>query len=471
MPALKSTDMGTKIASSGPYAGETRDKIFELKIKDEKQFTLGSTEHGAKVTGVSYDNKTRKFSFYRSTNKNVIETVSYTGVFKDPEFGGGKGSGGGADDTKYTESLQCYYCSYVFNVAKKKITSAKPEQLKQGTRFVQASESLENCLSNGPGNWVETDVYIKTANRLYDEYGTKMRSPVYFHRGSKFMDNVYSAKAKCHKIDKATGDPQAPGSFSHDKWNPGDIWASTFPTNESPLADYTSNWGELNERVYDLAKSGKLLGISLKKIEANALRANYQQFNAPTLAPPASYTFGSWSYGKTGDFFKSQDIYIRIGTKEVQFRTFGGTTSWQGEIKGTAAAGGRIGGGNVHFYCKEIFGKGIFGNYETEAEYLEWFKRNESNGVSQQRMYDLYKKYNRQSTPSLPLLDQAEFMKNLAAIPKLKEYNFKNSKMICLEFLDVIMSGTTAQRDQLATKMFRYAESATDQSSYFIKLY
>lgn len=469
MPALKSTDMGTKIASSGPYAGETRDSIFELKIKDGKQFTLGASESGPKVTGVAYDRATKTLNYYKSTNKSVIESVRYTGVFKDPEFGGGRGSGGGADDTKYTESLQCYYCSYVFNVAKKKITSVTPDQLKQGERFVQATETLVNALAKGPGWWVENDVYIKTANRLFDEYGRKMISPVYFHRGSKFMNDLYAAKTKCHKNDKENGDPQAPGSFSHDKWNPGDIWASTFSVLETPLADYTSNWGELNERVWNLASQGKLLGISLKKVEAP--RANYQQFNAPTMALPSSYTFGSWSYGKTGDFFKSQDIYIRIGTKEVQFRTFGGTTSWQGEIKGAAAAGGRIGGGNIHFYCKEVFGKGIFGSYDDEASYLAAFKRGEANGTSQKRMYELYKKYNHLSLPTQPLMKEMDFMKKLADIPKLKEYNFKNSKMICLEFLDVILSGTTAQRDQLATKMFRYAESNTDQSSYFIKLY
>ena len=86
-------------------------------------------------------------------------------------------------------------------------------------------------------------------------------------------------------------------------------------------------------------------------------------------------------------------------------------------------------------------------------------------------MYNLYKKYNSKSLPMQPLLSEDEFNKKLSEFPKLKEYNFKNSKMICLEFLDVILSGTIAQRNQLATKMFRYAESNTDQSSYFIKLY
>lgn len=468
MPALQSGDMGTKIASSGPYAGETRDKIFELKIKDGKEFTLGSTEHGPKVKGVSYDSKTRKFSHYDAINKKVIKEISYNKVFKDPEFGGGRGSGGGADDTKYTESLQCFYCAYVFNIANKKITHASPEDLKKAERFTDTTEGLASCLKNGPANWLETDVYIKTANRLFDEYGRKMISPVYFHRGSKFMDRVYAAKTACHKIDKATETPQAPGSFSHDKWNPGDIWASTFPTTGDPLKESVSNWGEINHKVEALAKEGKLLGISLKKVTSP--NANYQQYNA-TGSPVSEYAFGTWSYGKTGDFFKSQDIYIKIAGKEVQFRTFGGTTSWQGEIKGASAAGGRIGGGNIDFYCKEVFDKGIYGEQGTEAGYLAAFKRGESNGDSQKRMYNLYKKYNSKSLPMQPLMSESDFIKKLSEIPKLKEYNFKNSKMICLEFLDVILSGTTEQRNQLATKMFRYAESNTDQSSYFVKLY
>ena len=95
-------------------------------------------------------------------NNDKIEEVYYTGVFKDPEFGGGRGSGGGADDTKYTESLQCYYCSYVFNIAKKTIKSVTPKELEKAVRHVNATESLESCLKNGPGWWLENDVYIKT---------------------------------------------------------------------------------------------------------------------------------------------------------------------------------------------------------------------------------------------------------------------------------------------------------------------
>jgi hypothetical protein len=467
MAALQSKDF-SKTASSGDYAGETRDKIFSLKIKDKKPFIIGTTKAGKTVVGIGYDSKKRILQYKESSSSKVIKETSFTKVFKDKDFGGGSGSGGGAEDTKYTESLQCYYCSYVFNVKKGKCTSVSPKDLKSAEKYVNADVSLNDCLKNGPANWVETDVYIKTANTLYDKHGSKMRGVVYFHRGSKFMNEVYKAKADCHKIDKQNGMPQAPGSFSNDKWNPGDIWASTFRPTESPLKEYTSSWGELNSAVYDLAKKGKLLGISLKKVSANQAKAKWTEFNTPSqLASRPSYKFLSFTYGKTGDFFNSQDIYVKTSEGDVQFRTFGGDTSWQGEIKGGAAAGGKIGGGNVNFYCQQVFGKTIYGGFGSERDYLNWIKQNETNGKFQEQLYELYKKYNSKSQPSKPLMEKPEFM----GFMEESDYNFKNSKAICMQFVDILMSSTAAKRNEFTTKMFRYAQSDTDQSSYFVKLY
>ena len=58
--------------------------------------------------------------------------------------------------------------------------------------------------------------------------------------GSKFMDNIYKAKATCQKIDKESGDPQAPGTFSNDKWNPGDIWMTSLqsPASQKPFENF-----------------------------------------------------------------------------------------------------------------------------------------------------------------------------------------------------------------------------------------
>lgn len=466
MAALSSSDF-KKSASGGAYAGESRHKIFSLKIKDKKPFILGETKNGKQIFGVAYSEKTGILSYKETPTAKEIKEVKNTKVFKDSDFGGGAGSGGGAEDTKYTESLQCYYCSYVFNKAKKQVKTITDSELASAKQYVFASKSLEECLRNGPPDWIETNVYIKTANTLYEKFGSKFNGTVYFHRGSKFMDNVYEAKTVTHNLDKKSKDPQAPGSFSNDKWNPGDIWASTFPPDSSPLMEYTSSWGELNAQVSKLAgvkqNQTKLLGISLKKIGASAPKAKLSEFNADKKAQP-SYKFKSFKYGKTGDFFNSQDIYITTSVGEVQFRTFGGETSWQGEIKGGDAAGGKIGGGNVDFYCRQVFNSGIYGGYRTESDLLLSIKK-DSKITS--KMYTLYKKYNNKSVPSAGLITEQEFNSQW----KTKDYKFINSKVICMYFLDVLMSANPAKRDEFVTKMFKYAQSDVDQSSYFVKLY
>jgi len=465
MAALSSADF-RKNASGGAYAGESRHKIFSLKIKDKKPFILGATKYGKKIIGVDYDQKSGVLLYKETPTTKTIKQVKNTKIFKDPDFGGGAGSGGGAEDTKYTESLQCYYCSYVFNKARKQVKAVTDAQLSSAKQYVFATKSLDECLKNGPPDWIETGVYIKTANALFEKFGNKFKGTVYFHRGSKFMDNVYSAKSATHNLDKKSKNPQAPGSFSNDKWNPGDIWASTFPPNSSPLMESTSSWGELNSEILKLAgvkqSVTKLLGISLKKVGSSATKAKLSEFNADTKTK--NYKFKSFKYGKTGDFFNSQDIYVNTSVGEVQFRTFGGETSWQGEIKGGDAAGGKIGGGNVDFYCKQVFKSGIYGDYNNERDLLAGIKK-DSQIIP--KMYKLYKKYNSKSTPSIKLLTEKEFTAQWST----KDYKFINSKVICMYFLDVLMSGSTAKQDEFITKMFKYAQSDVDQSSYFVKLY
>jgi hypothetical protein len=464
MPALNSKDM-TNPASGGPYAGESRDAIFQLKIKEKRPFILGSSKNGKEVIGVKYEKNKKTISYYIGNKKSVVTTVAYTKIFKDKDFGGGAGSGGGAEDTKWTESLQCYYCSYVFNFAKGKIKKASDDDLKRGAKFVVAP-SLKDCLEKGPSDWIENDVYLKTANKLYEKFGKVMRGGVYFHRGSPFMDSLYKAKKAAHDIDRKSKSPQAPGSFSNDKWNPGDIWASTEIPSSKPLSESTGSWGELNAEVYSRGEKGTLLGISLKKIGVNA-PAKLTEYNTPkTQSRRESYTYTGYTYGKTGNFFQSQDIYLHTNVGDVQFRTFGGETAWQGEIKGGAAAGGKIGGGNVDFYCHQVFGKGIYKGLGTEKSLIQWIKSNQD-GDYQETLYKLYKKHNGSSKPSGKILTEEDFYASLAD----KDFKFKNSKLICMLFLDVLESGSTKKQHEFITKMFRYAQSDVDQSSYFVKIY
>jgi len=466
MPVLKLGDF-SKSAASGAYAGETRDKIFELKIKDKKKFTLGAAKTGRQFVGVSYDKKLRELTY--QNGKNIV-TVKYSKIFKDGDFGGGGGSGGGAEDTALTESLQCFYCSHVFNYATTHpCKSVSHAQLKQAKMYAHTDRTLDQCLKSGPADWEANDVYLKTANKMYSELKFAA-GKVHFHRGSTFMTNVYKAKTACHTIDKLKGKPQAPGSFSHDKWNPGDIWASTSSSTSTPLDKFTDSWGKLNGEVLRLGgnanKTGiQLLGISLKKISA-AVAARLQEFSTPAMkAGRESYKWQGYTYGKTGDFFSSQDIYVKISGQEVQFRTFGGSTSWQGEVKGASAAGGKIGGGNVDFYLKDIFSKSVFANKTSEAQFLTEIKQTRFDFDN--TLYEAYKRHRLGQSTTKPELGKDEFIELLSK----QDDNFKNSKILCMNFLDAVMSGSSIQRDNFATALFRYASSDTDQSSYFVKLY
>ena len=103
-----------KKSSGGPYKGQDYVQIALAKIRDKSQFTIGSKEGTNKVYGISLDEINGKFFL---TYTNVKLSTKPTGeklisqFFKDPDFGGGKGSGGGAADTAVTESMQCYYLS------------------------------------------------------------------------------------------------------------------------------------------------------------------------------------------------------------------------------------------------------------------------------------------------------------------------------------------------------------------------
>lgn len=467
MPTLSADDM-RKSSSAGEYAGNTRLDIFDLKIKDKKPFIIGSSASGQKVIGVSYDRKLGILTYKKTGAKSTYE-ARRAQIFKDKDFGGGGGSGGGSADTDRTESLQCFYNAYVFNIKKGTCTSVSPTQLKSASKFTHTSHGLQDCLNKGPADWIETDVYIKTANKLWEKYGRRMtkNGSVHFHRGSPFMKGLYDAKSACHKIDKASDDPQAPGSFSNDKWNPGDIWATTFGELEKPLSKSTSSWGDLQAEVMRLAKAGKLLGISLKKLGKGS-PATAKEFNTPKqIANRDTYTYNSFKFGKTGDFFSSQDIYIDTNGGEIQFRTFGGDTSWQGEIKGGSAAGGKIGGGNVDFYCKQVFGNDIYNGRGSEKAFLSSIK---SDPKWPSKAYQIYKKYNSKSKPSIDLVSEKVFLQEWANHEQGD--NFRMSKSICLMFIEAFASTGTSKAKQhdLITKMFRYASSDVDQSSFFVKI-
>ena len=185
-------------------------------------------------------------------NRGSIVYLPITKVTKSEELGGGSsGSGGGAKDTEITESLQCYYTSVKYNGGSdwKKLTDSpqgiNKKILADYAKYCDTGKiSLDQCLTAVKNkksllSWIDTvpNVFIKTADGIYDStFGKNFisKGKVYFHRDSAFMKAVYVRRKKFMDHDKrlaqeTDGKMIAPGSFSNDKWNPGDIWMSTLP--------------------------------------------------------------------------------------------------------------------------------------------------------------------------------------------------------------------------------------------------
>ena len=186
MASLKTAEM-VKTAKSGNYSGSTRDKIFELKINsaNNNTFIIGATESGKKVIGVKYvidKQGKREFTYVlpqHKTKKNLANnqiTVSPLRVFKSPDFGGGaRGSGGGTAETKITESMQCYYNSYIYNTGSgvrrgEALLKTPPtkKELEATAGHCRTTHSLKYCLKNVPEIWTEDLVFCKTAIALWN---------------------------------------------------------------------------------------------------------------------------------------------------------------------------------------------------------------------------------------------------------------------------------------------------------------
>jgi len=457
----------TKTASNGKYAGKTRTEVVFEKIKNKDPFIIGKTSSGNKVFGITFDTKTWPYilSYSKLKSGKIAGEEKITKIFKDPNFGGGAGSGGGAAETAITESGQCYYTSLVFNVIKKQLkrTDCTPINLKKAAEFVEATINLDNFIKKGPADWADNDIYLRTANLIYKDYKSKFKTPVYCHRGSKFMDNLYKAKKEVMKID----DFSAPGSFSNDKWNPGDIWLSSLPVTSDPLKE-TKDWQELNTKVLEeageLRKNNKtsLLGVSLKKLGKSG---KVEKFNLAERQHNTKVKFINFTYGKTGDFFSSIDIYLKFDVAELQLRAFNSTSAWQGEIKGLSAAGGKIGGGNLNFYLEKYAKNSIGYTGENKPKGNSW-KETTANEVDINKMYKLYVEFNEKQSKKIAVVNKDEFMKKL----KEKGTSFLFSKNMCLMFLNSFYNTNSITRNKISTEIIRYAASNTDISSFYIKV-
>lgn len=358
----------------------------------------------------------------------------------------GGGTRGGAAMTAAYESLQAYCC------AARKVKGSPLEDIKE----VKASEvkgiayctnSLTTCLNNLDISYHSS--CIRTANQIFADYPQLNRGDYMFVRGEGVIhDSIYS---QFNKLKKDSGISNA------NKWNPADIWIIkrnlSFKTNQKTLS-------ELNNYMLELFNKRELIGVSLKKLATKG-GAHGEVFNNGVSISAA---FTGFKVGDTVD--SSKDVYIEFNSNGksglVQLRVFSSRpdpSSWQGEIGGKTAAGGKVGGGNLVEAARSSSVPNAAGlSAQTFAGKIN--KPSESDFKEFVNMWKKIKKISLNQKEEKALI---ELVKKTQAADK----TWWLSKYVGLKYCVAIQNAK--KTNEVTNWIFRYGSSSVENSSVFIK--
>lgn len=351
-----------------------------------------------------------------------------------------KVSGAGSEITALAESLQAYACATRQHLGKDLIDVS---QITDKTiADADCDRTLAQCMKGLDENWFRS--VVLTANLIFEEVpGAKTGKNYKFYRGGKLVDSIYNTWRNFKKGSGITGD---------DKWNPADIWM--IKKNFRLRTDFDT-LVEYNRYVYDEFAHTNMIGISLKKIGPKDVPHSKIFNNGKPLV--AQYTGVKLGMNMTD----SKDIYIQYkaegNTGEVQLRNFSSRpvpSSWQGEIKGKAAAGGKIGGGVIFEGAIDV---GVPRNKLTLPQKTPIDKPTDAE----------FKKF---ATMFKELSGSKEKIDILIAQAKAghrKDKTWWMSKYIGIDLVYTVLK--EGKMDSLCSYMFQYASSATKNSSIFIK--
>lgn len=351
-----------------------------------------------------------------------------------------KQSGAGAEVTALAESLQAYAC------ATRQFIGKPLQDVSQITEKTigdaDCDRTLKKCMAGLDEQWFYS--VIKTANKIFEEVPDAKNGKKYkFYRGGKFVDSIYDEWRKFKKGSGITGD---------DKWNPADIWMVkkthkhqyNFPT----LRDY-------NAYMFNLFAKTECIGISLKKLEKGG-DPHSKIFNA---GKPLTAKYKGVKLGM--NMTDSKDIYIEYESENkagsVQLRNFSSRpvpSSWQGEIKGKAAAGGKIGGGIIMEGAIDI------GVRKSDLTLPSQVPINNPKDADFKKFATMFKE----------LSGSKEKLENLITQAKAghrKDKTWWMSKYIGIDLVYTVQKA--GKINDLCSYIFQYASSATKNSCIFIK--
>jgi len=160
--------------------------------------------------------------------------------------------------------------------------------------------------------------------------------------------------------------------------------------------------------------------------------------------------------------FGSMDVYFTAspGSIEVQFRaTDTAGKTWQGEVMGESAKHGKIGGGVLDNILKSALGEnnGLF--------VKTGFNKTSAVASAADR---LDSKIFKLATDNKDIFDIKEDI-TLDAISRMPK-KWKFAKYLGLVFADIMRTASDADAHDVATKLYLYATSESDNSAPYIKV-
>ena len=409
--------------------------IKEIKVlNNNRSSTRDAIENALYAARIPFGALTRDVGSFGGTEFN-FDRKKVRLIYK-PKTGGG-GSGAGAEDTARNESAQAVYAAIAFGMGKTiSNNDITMKTIQKYSNLFSVDGNIEDIRNNLPDDWIKSS--ITGANALYGRFG---RSGKYtFHRGDATVNRINSAFTRVKANEGVRMDIN--------KWNPSDIWLVRSDYDFKCIDDEKTLLG-LNQCIQEQLQDGRLIGISLKKMQSGASLSAKNVFS--DMKNTKKYT--GYEYSN-----KSIDGYILLsGGTKVQFRSFGagqGLTGFQGEVKGANANQGKIGLGPTNMILRT---HGV-GEIPTNAASRV---RTDPDGVFNEIAVGL-KKYARMSQKQIDELRKNE---------KINTPKFLYSKLQVTQLLDTIQSIRSKDvRDQLVEDIYLYASSQSRFSSAYYKL-
>ena len=415
-------------------------KVTVLQINGKERVEIREEiKEKLKKTRVNFEQKPVPESGFDGIELQETSSSILRIIFKTK----GGGSGAGAAITELAESAQCVYAAVAFGLGRK-ITQSDitPKNVKAYENKFSVNGNLDKIMNQMTDEWMQSSVL--GANELWEKFGS-LRGVV-FHRGDKTVDHIENQFKRIKKIEKIRIDIN--------KWSPADIYITTPNYDPKCLQDEQSIRGLnqcMNERIDP--KAPKMFGVSLKKMSGSSdlKLLNFDRKDASEK-----------EFLKIEATQSSKDFYIvfKDGTK-IQFRGFSGDnlSGWQGEVKGSKANQGKIGGGPVNLLLK------IHGLDLVDVQVANKIKnKNQKAGVITKL------KENLKSVLGNEYSERE--LTNMQVTMTEKEFNsWLYSKSQGAELAKIITSiSNTTKQNQLCEDLYLYANSRSSISAPYYKL-